>query len=322
MKVFRWLDLTTISLALLAGLFVHHAYAYGASDEISDLPYHYHILTQSPNPSFTVGETGFLQVVIKNMGQSNWDSNQIFLGSILFNGVKNTESQFATAYWQDNHRILPDNNSPAIIYPRDTVQFSIPLQTVKEVGTYQELFQLALNDDIWINGEPIKWLISIGDSIAYQSISGEKRIVINLANQRLWAVNEDNIIILNALVSTGKSGYGTPKGSYTIHNHIDTAYSSSYKLYMDNWMELDSSKFGLKGYGIHALPHVRVNPNSPKFKGKDGQFVGGRLLVGDKYYEGFSHLGKKISHGCVRLGLNTSKALFNWAENGTAVQVV
>jgi lipoprotein-anchoring transpeptidase ErfK/SrfK len=93
-------------------------------------------------------------------------------------------------------------------------------------------------------------------------------------------------------------------------------------LYMDNWMALDSDKFGLKGYGIHALPHVKVNPNNPKFKGKDGQFVGGRLYTNSKWYEGFAHLGKKMSHGCVRLGLVTSKALFDWAENGTRVEVI
>jgi len=39
------------------------------------------------------------------------------------------------------------------------------------------------------------------------------------------------------------------------------------------------------------------------------------------YREGENHLGVKVSHGCVRLGIGPAKYVFDWAEIGTPVYV-
>ena len=62
---------------------------------------------------------------------------------------------------------------------------------------------------------------------------------------------------------------------------------------MPYWMAFDN-----RGYGLHELP----------------EWPGG-------YKEGASHLGHRVSHGCVRLGVGAAKKLYDWAEVGTLVIV-
>jgi len=92
-------------------------------------------------------------------------------------------------------------------------------------------------------------------------------------------------------VSTGKSAMPTPKGTFPIYNKILRAWSRPYKLWMPYWLGLNYGKFGL-----HELPEW---PDGTK--------------------EGANHLGKPVSHGCIRLGIGPAKIIYNWAATGTPV---
>jgi len=94
-------------------------------------------------------------------------------------------------------------------------------------------------------------------------------------------------------VSTGKPSMPTPTGEFTIVNKIKKAWSKSYGLWMPYWLGLDRGRIGL-----HELP---VWPNG--------------------YREGESHLGKAVSHGCIRLGVGPAQYLFERAEVGTKVLI-
>ena len=116
----------------------------------------------------------------------------------------------------------------------------------------------------------------------------EKIIKIDKVNQVLtYFLNE--VKMGEYKVSTGVKNY-TPKGEYKIVNKSPKAWSP-YGLWMPWWMGLGSGKFG-----IHELP---IWPNG--------------------YREGENHLGKAVSHGCVRLGVGPAKKLYDWAEVGTKV---
>lgn len=67
---------------------------------------------------------------------------------------------------------------------------------------------------------------------------------------------------------------------------------------VENLQIMDAFWLGFIGsaYGIHELP----------------EWPGG-------YKEGKSHLGRPVSHGCVRLGVGSAEWLFNWADIGTEV---
>ena len=85
----------------------------------------------------------------------------------------------------------------------------------------------------------------------------------------------------------------TPTGVFNVRNKINVAYSRKYRLYMPYWMA-----FTPWGHGIHELP----------------VFKNGKR-------EGANHLGRPVSHGCVRLGIGPAQTTYAWANVGTPVVI-
>ncbi|MFA5155507.1 MAG: L,D-transpeptidase family protein [Patescibacteria group bacterium] len=94
-------------------------------------------------------------------------------------------------------------------------------------------------------------------------------------------------------VSTGKASMPTPAGTFQVVNKVPKAWSRAYGLWMPYWLGLDRGQFG-----IHELP---VWPNG--------------------YREGADHLGKAVSHGCIRLGVGPAEYLYDRVATGTRVVI-
>lgn len=94
-------------------------------------------------------------------------------------------------------------------------------------------------------------------------------------------------------ISSGKPSMRTPKGNFKIDGKAPRARSKKYGLFMPYWMSLKNGYFG-----IHELPEW---PSGKK--------------------EGENHLGRPVSHGCVRLGVGPAEFLYNWTPLGTAVKI-
>ena len=124
-------------------------------------------------------------------------------------------------------------------------------------------------------------------------VGENKQIVVNIKNQTLIAY-QVGVPIIVTKVSTGIWNLPTPIGDFNILNKKPRAYSKKYNLYMPWWMIFQS-----QGYGLHELP----------------EWANG-------YKEGENHLGVRVSHGCIRLGVGPAKALYDWAEVGTKVKVM
>lgn len=92
-------------------------------------------------------------------------------------------------------------------------------------------------------------------------------------------------------VSSGKASMPTPKGTFKIINKAKKAWSKTYGLWMPYWLGLGSGKFG-----IHELP---IWPSG--------------------YREGADHLGKPVSHGCIRLGIGPAAYLYDRVVVGMEV---
>ena len=87
---------------------------------------------------------------------------------------------------------------------------------------------------------------------------------------------------------------------------------------MSNWMGLTHEKDGYQGYGLHSLAYWKTSrPMYPS-----GSIVNGRLYEGNRVYEDAIHLGKPMSHGCIRHGNVESAIVYDWAPNGTTVKVI
>lgn len=116
----------------------------------------------------------------------------------------------------------------------------------------------------------------------------EKNIKINLGRQEL-SYRLGDINLGTYKISSGLNGT-TPKGEFRIRNKSPKAWSS-YGLWMPYWLGIEGQRFG-----IHELP---IWPNG--------------------YREGADHLGRPVSHGCIRLGIGPAKILYDWVEIGTKV---
>jgi lipoprotein-anchoring transpeptidase ErfK/SrfK len=123
-----------------------------------------------------------------------------------------------------------------------------------------------------------------------------RRIVVDLSAQRMY-VYQNGQLLWNWVVSTGRPGQETAVGKYKVQNKIPNAYASTWNLQMPYWLGIYWA--GSLQNGIHALP-IQGN--------------GQRLWAG--------YLGQRVSFGCIILGTQNAKTLYNWATVGTPVDIV
>ncbi len=121
-----------------------------------------------------------------------------------------------------------------------------------------------------------------------------KKIEINLSTHKLilW---EDERIVGEFLVSTGKSSTPTKTGEFLALTKLPVAYGGTYgqRWTMPYWIGIYNA--GGQENGIHELP-----------------FING-------VRESAWSLGHSISHGCVRLGIGEAELVYNWTDIGTPV---
>ena len=121
--------------------------------------------------------------------------------------------------------------------------------------------------------------------------SGNKRIEIDLTNQRLYAY-ENNNLIYNFLISSGKWGK-TPTGTFYI------------------WVKLRYTKMegGYKAintyYYLPNVPYVMFfyNDEIPKYRGFG--------LHGTYWHSNFGH---PMSHGCINMKTEEAGLIYYWAK--------
>lgn len=124
-----------------------------------------------------------------------------------------------------------------------------------------------------------------------------KSIFINVSKQVLEQRVND-VPFASFPVSTGTLRRPTPQGNFKIIAKTPRAWSRVAGLWMPHWMNFSGVGAPISRFGIHELPEW---PSGKK--------------------EGASSLGKPASHGCVRLGIGSAKALYDWTPVGTVVVI-
>ncbi len=125
---------------------------------------------------------------------------------------------------------------------------------------------------------------------------------ISLAKQTIYVVN-GNERVASYIISTGRRQNPTPTGTYYLKNKIPLAQSRLYPgLWMKRWNALARTPDGggYQGYGIHDLPCFDPNCNQ---------------------VEGQSHLGRPVSHGCVRVEATGAGYIYDNLPVGTPVYI-
>jgi hypothetical protein len=121
-----------------------------------------------------------------------------------------------------------------------------------------------------------------------------KHIIISVADQRIYFL-ENDILVRSHLCSTGTESHPTPLGVFSVLYHEYCAVSVIYGgVYCYWWMGFAPDT------GMHALPY---DP-------KSGTWTSA------------SCLGTRASHGCVRQGIADAQWAYQWAPNGTRIDVI
>ncbi len=124
--------------------------------------------------------------------------------------------------------------------------------------------------------------------------SGKKLIVVSISQQHVY-VYQGGVLVYSFVASTG-SGNSTRIGTFSILDKIPKAYASTWNFWMPDWMGIYYS--GSLEDGFHSLPLLN-----------NGQRLWGNSL------------GTPVTYGCIVLGIQDSKTLYDWAEIGTTVQI-
>lgn len=119
-----------------------------------------------------------------------------------------------------------------------------------------------------------------------------KLIEVSVAQQRLRAW-EDGKVQRTFRISSGKPGYETPEGHFSVGAKARNGWSRKWEVVMP-WM------LQFKGnYTIHQVTHKR----------NSSDLIGRHLL------------GNPASHGCVRVDVGDAEWLYHWAPVGTPVWI-
>lgn len=179
-------------------------------------------------------------------------------------------------------------HNPVMIKLEDSDYDQDGLSDRMELNFHTNLTDSDTDGDGYQDGDEIK---NYYDPLKGNQVKLSKRIEINTGEKQELSYFLGGVRMGAHQISTGKYGMRTPLGHFKIDGKSRKAWSAKYGLWMPYWMSLRNGYFG-----IHELPEW---PNGFK--------------------EGEDHLGKAVSHGCIRLGVGPAEFLYNWAEINTPV---
>ncbi len=174
----------------------------------------------------------------------------------------------------------------------------------------------TLSSIAWRYGMPYPWLEAANPTLGDGLFAGQeilipspdaflplpvvrnKRMIVSLSQQRLWAY-ENGAILWEWPVSTGIDSSPTSPGIFQIQSHENNAYAGNWDLWMPYFMGIYQPVPGQAFMnGFHGFPT------------RDGS----TLLWTDD-------LGHPVTFGCILLSNDNAALLYNWAESGVVVEV-
>jgi nucleoid-associated protein YgaU len=150
-------------------------------------------------------------------------------------------------------------------------------------------------DPDWLNVGQELTIPSQDELTPYLPVPG-KRIVVSIAEQRLYAYESERLVF-EWPISTGVKDSPTHSGVFQVLDKDEYAYASRWDLWMPHFLAIYAA--GPNFYnGFHGLPTLSS---------------GGRL------WEGL--LGSPASYGCIILGLEEGETLYDWADVGVVAVI-
>lgn len=158
-----------------------------------------------------------------------------------------------------------------------------------------EEYNPGVNPRAWLApGTPVT--LPPRDAMLLLPVVPEKRIVISISEQHLWAY-ERGALRSDHVISTGISRSPTLPGLFQVLSHYENAYASRWDLWMPHFLGIYDALPGFTN-GIHGLPLLSS----------------GVRLWG-------SVLGRPASYGCIILDLQAAEDIYTWADDGVVVEI-
>jgi lipoprotein-anchoring transpeptidase ErfK/SrfK len=125
-----------------------------------------------------------------------------------------------------------------------------------------------------------------------------KRIVVSITEQRVW-VYENGTLKWEWLASTGIAESPTNPGVFQVQTHEENAYAANWDLWMPYFLGIYQPVPGADFMnGFHGFPAR-----------------GGTTILWTR------HLGRPVTYGCILLSTEDAALLYDWAEEGTVVEI-
>jgi LysM repeat protein len=178
-------------------------------------------------------------------------------------------------------------------------KMGIPRFLIVEANPGRDLGSLFVGDEIKLPSR---------DVVLSKPVVPQKRIIVNLNNQTMAAF-ENGQLVFQWAVSSGIETAPTSPGIFQILTHNETARGSSFALCNDEG--LNCGQWVMHWFmGIYEVTPGLMNG----FHGKVELPNGG--LLGD------GAVGRPYTFGCLMARDGDAKSLYDWAEDGTIVEVI
>jgi len=266
------------------------------------------------------GEAFKVKVFLRNDGNVAWYSKdnpengpRIYLGtdkepnhsSVLYNSsVKKSDNN-----WVSENRIKMDQKK---VEPGEIGSFTFWGKAPNNPDVMKEYFTPIVEGYEWLREASFSIEVLVGDtgesysttrkrimffpesgSAMSVNLNGEKEFLVDLSEQKM-TFNLDGKIIKEFRVSTGAAKTPTPVGNYKIMLKQNVRVGAKPPHYvMPKFMMFRSG-----GYGFHALPSLS----------HDG---------GVFWTEARSHIGRPVSHGCIRMLPEDADLAYEIADIGS-----
>jgi lipoprotein-anchoring transpeptidase ErfK/SrfK len=173
---------------------------------------------------------------------------------------------------------------------------------------YQAVAPFKKSDRIFAQG--IRLLIAL-PALAWVPLAtaSQTKVIINLSEQRAYLVEQGTVILVSPIAS-GKPGWSTPTGNFSIFSKAIDHRSRSFGSVIDAYGRVVNS---------NATPKSRVPPGCHYRPAPMPYFMEFSPAVG--MHAGYLP-GYPASHGCVRMPRDFAVLFFDRVHTGTPVTVV
>ena len=174
---------------------------------------------------------------------------------------------------------------------------------------YREMIDANPGVFPWVPGEGTPVSLPLSFILPHQGMTGEEKIVLNLAEFRLYHFIPEKNIVRAYAVGIGKEGWQTPTSAARVTGVIENP----------SWTPPASIRQEQAARGISLPSVVPPGPDNPL-----GQFavelsIPGYLFHGSNKTLG---IGMRVSHGCIRLYDTDIEELATSVRPGLAVSII